>query len=50
MHLGSWKPAFKEHTAVQAGEFEADLNAESNILLKESGSTHAEVTIGTALA
>ena len=50
MHLGSWKPVFKEHTAVQAGEFEADLNAESNIALKDGGATHTDGTVGVALA
>jgi hypothetical protein len=50
MHLGSWKPAFKEHTAVNAGEFEADLNAESSIQLNDGAKQGLEVRIGTALA
>ncbi len=50
MHLGSWKPAFKEHTAVQAGEFDADLNAESNIQLNDSGTSYIDTTVGMALA
>lgn len=50
MHLGSWKPDFKEHTAVSAGEFEADLNAESVIKLNDNGASTPETTIGTGLA
>lgn len=34
--LGSWKPSFAEHTAVEAGEFEANLNAEYNVRLGNS--------------
>jgi len=50
MHMGNWKPEYKEHTAVNAGEFEADLNAESAIRLNEAPSAHAEARLGTALA
>lgn len=50
MHLGSWKPEFAEHTAVSAGEFEANLNAESGITLSDETSTRPEKGIGNALS
>lgn len=50
MHMGSWKPEFAEHTAVSAGEFEADLNAESCIALRDNTAPGAEKRIGTGLA
>ena len=50
MHLGSWKPDFKEHTAVQAGEFEASLHAESAIQLNESGTHNSGLALGTVMA
>ncbi|MDZ7643836.1 MAG: hypothetical protein U5K76_06190 [Woeseiaceae bacterium] len=50
MHLGSWKPTFKEHTAVNAGEFEADLNAESCIKLNDRPSGGVVSLLGTGLA
>lgn len=51
VHLGSWSPEFKEHTAVNAGEFNAYLNAESGIQLNDRPpNTHLEARLGTALA
>ena len=50
MHLGSWKPEFAEHTAVSAGEFEANLNAESAIVLNETPAGRPEKAIGTLFA
>lgn len=50
VHLGSWKPEFKEHTAVNAGEFQANLNAESTIQLNDRTNTRPEARIGTVLA
>jgi len=50
MHLGSWKPEFAEHSAVSAGEFHADLHAESGITLNESPGSRSEKTIGLILA
>jgi hypothetical protein len=50
MHLDSWKPVYKEHTAVHAGEFEADLNAESALQLDEQANAGREALLGTALA
>lgn len=50
VHLGSWKPEFKEHTAVQAGEFETDLNAESTMQLNERARPSIEARLGTAIA
>jgi len=50
MHMGNWKPDYKEHTAVHAGEFEANLNAESAIRLNEAPSAHPEARLGTAFA
>ncbi|HZW59766.1 MAG TPA: hypothetical protein VFE85_05680 [Woeseiaceae bacterium] len=50
MHLGSWKPDFKEHTAVQAGEFEANLDAESGIQLNDDVPASLEARVGTVLA
>src|SRR5690606_5458208 len=50
VHLGSWKPEFKEHTAVNAGEFQASVNAESTIQLNERANARPEAAIGTALA
>jgi len=49
-HLGSWKPQFAEHTAVSAGEFEADLNAESSIALNDGMGVRPEQRLGAALA
>lgn len=49
-HLGSWKPQFAEHTAVSAGEFEADLNAESSIALNDAAGSRPERRLGAALA
>lgn len=50
MHLGSWKPEFAEHTAVSAGEFEADLNAESGISLVDNAPASPENAIGSGFA
>lgn len=50
MHVGNWKPRFQEHTAVSAGEFEADLHAESSIQLNESGGQTSEAKIGNLVA
>lgn len=49
-HLGNWKPQFAEHTAVSAGEFEADLNAESSIALNDAVGSRPEKRLGAALA
>ena len=48
-HLGDWKPKFDEHTAVSAGEFEANLNAESGIKFNDSPPPRPESTVGTVL-
>ncbi len=50
MHVGNWKPKFQEHTAVSAGEFEADLHAESSIQLNESSGQGGEANIGNLVA
>ncbi len=50
MHVGNWKPKFQEHTAVSAGEFEADLHAESSIQLNEAGGQSSEAKIGNLVA
>jgi len=50
MHMGSWKPEFAEHTAVSAGEFEANLNAESAIVVNDNMPARPEKRIGTGLA
>jgi hypothetical protein len=49
-YLGNWKPNFEERSAVSAGEFHADLHAESAIQLDEAGSKTFEASIGTLLA
>ncbi len=46
-HMGDWKPEFDEHTAVSAGEFEADLNVESGIKFNDSPPPRPESRIGT---
>ncbi len=50
MHVGSWKPKFQEHTAVSAGEFEADLHAESAIKLNENAGQTSEANVGNLVA
>lgn len=50
VHLGSWNPEYKEHTAVNAGEFQANLNAESAIKLNDRPNAHPEAKLGTVLA
>ncbi|MCB1843482.1 MAG: hypothetical protein KDI09_11010 [Halioglobus sp.] len=50
LHIGDWRPGFKEHTAVHAGEFEARLHAESAICYDENPARGSEAGLGTLLA
>lgn len=50
LHIGDWRPGFKEHTAVHAGEFEARLHAESAIRYDENPARGSEAGLGTLLA